>query len=756
MIKIAIICGGPTLERGISLNSARSLLDHLPTDRFEILPLYVDQEKHFYKISSSQLYSNTPSDFDFKLKQIAKKLENEELISLLKSVDLAFPVIHGPFGEDGQLQEFLEKNKIPFIGSDSKTCKQIFLKHQANKNLQKLGYPVLTHFVITPKTKKIPPIQGRAIVKPSSGGSSIGVYSVNTEEEALKKIASLFTLFEDKHVLLEPFCQGKEFTVAVVDSPSKGIFALTPTEIEISYENHQIFDYRKKYLPTNQTYCHTPPRFENKIIQQIQTQAEELFQKLKMQDAVRMDGWVMQDGTIYFSDFNVACGLEQNSFLFRQAAVDGFTHEAILSMLIENACKRHSIAFTSKESLQKTKKQKVFVLFGGRNAERQVSLMSGTNVWLKLLRSEKYEPIPCFLDLNESVWTLPYSFALNHTVEEVFANCLASKQLSAMSLDAWIAHAKKENAFVFIALHGGDGENGSLQKRLEAEKIPFNGSHSTTSHLCMDKLLTGKKIQSMKHPGILSLPKEVISFSSNSSHDGVFEKMTEKFHATRLIIKPKEDGCSAGIALLESQDDLKKYAQFIAQKTSLIPPFSFARQPLPIEMPSSSQDFILEPYIETDLIMIQKNELSMITKTGWIELTVGVIEEKNGYRSLNPSITIAEGSVLSLEEKFQGGTGINITPPPETILSSVLLEKIKSLIEQTARSLEIKSYARIDIFFNRFTEEIIVIEVNTLPGLTPSTVLYHQALAETPPLAPRQFLEKMIDHVLSQGESKNA
>ena len=101
---------------------------------------------------------------------------------------------------------------------------------------------------------------------------------------------------------------------------------------------------------------------------------------------------------------------------------------------------------------------------------------------------------------------------------------------------------------------------------------------------------------------------------------------------------------------------------------------------------------------------------------------------------MNPSITIAEGAILSLEEKFQGGTGINLTPPPEEILSSSATGKIKRLVEKAAQALGIQNYARLDVFFNRLTEKMILIEANTLPGLTPSTVIYHQGLAEEPRL----------------------
>src|SRR3989338_3688440 len=121
--KIALLAGGPSLERGISLNSARSVLDHLESDIIEIVPIYFDQKKRAYKISPAELYSNNPSDFDFKLSKKGSFLSERSLVKLLKSTDIVFPAMHGPFGEDGQIQAFLEKNKILFIGSGSKACK---------------------------------------------------------------------------------------------------------------------------------------------------------------------------------------------------------------------------------------------------------------------------------------------------------------------------------------------------------------------------------------------------------------------------------------------------------------------------------------------------------------------------------------------------------------------------------------------------------------------------------------------------------
>ena len=103
-MKIGLICGGPSLERGISLNSARSLLDHLQNEVIELVPFYLDHKKNAYAISTAQLYSNTPSDFDFKLQETATALNTKQFVQELKKVDLVFPVMHGPYGEDGGIQ----------------------------------------------------------------------------------------------------------------------------------------------------------------------------------------------------------------------------------------------------------------------------------------------------------------------------------------------------------------------------------------------------------------------------------------------------------------------------------------------------------------------------------------------------------------------------------------------------------------------------------------------------------------------------
>lgn len=340
--KIALICGGPSPERGISLNSARSVMDHL-MDKMDIVPFYVDQHKHFYKLDPALLYSNTPSDFDFKLRteeDESIKLSQQALIETLKTFDLVFPVIHGDFGETGELQAILERHQIPFVGCSSETCRNMYYKDRAAMVLKQAGFDTLPSITVSPEGDDKDTIRdffvqhniARAIVKPIAGGSSIGVTAVTSAQQAIN-VVSVVTAPQ----LIEPFCEGREFTVIVLENPDKEPVALVPTEIQISYEDGAIFDYRRKYLPTSNTSWACPPNFLDDVIQKIRTDAEAIFRLFKMRDFARLDGWVLNDGRILFTDMNPLSGMEQNSFIFQQTSRMGMTHQEALGYVIKSA-----------------------------------------------------------------------------------------------------------------------------------------------------------------------------------------------------------------------------------------------------------------------------------------------------------------------------------------------------------------------------------------------------------------------------------
>ncbi|KAF9620432.1 hypothetical protein IFM89_012609 [Coptis chinensis] len=124
---------------------------------------------------------------------------------------------------------------------------------------------------------------------------------------------------------------------------------------------------------------------------------------------------------------------------------------------------------------------------------------------------------------------------------------------------------------------------------------------------------------------------------------------------------------------------------------------------------------IFEPFVETDEIIISskspsENSHHLIWKGNnrWVEITVGVIGKRGAMQSLSPNVTVKEsGDILSLEEKFQGGTGINLTPPPSSIMSNEALERCKQRIELIANTLGLEGFSRIDAFVNADSGESI-------------------------------------------------
>ncbi|MBU0668377.1 ATP-grasp domain-containing protein, partial [Patescibacteria group bacterium] len=511
--KITIICGGPSAERGISLNSARSLFDNLDKDLYDLSLIYFNPRLEAYRISETQIYSNTPLDFDYRLKSEKNALSKEELASELQSTDLVFPAIHGTFGEDGQLQNLMEDLNVKYVGSGPAALNATSDKHLCQQILKENGFFTIPGW-LTLKGESLPDLpEGKYVIKPLHGGSSLGVeyfqVPINDIDNFNEKSGRVFS-HEDK-ALIEPFFEGTEFTLIVLQNEAGDPVSLLPTEIEFHEKSDRFFNYRKKYLATAETRYHTPARFNPEETLKIRSEAEKLFTVLGMRDFARIDGWLKDDGTIWFSDINGISGMEQNSFLFQQAALFGISHKQLLDYIINKKIEKPSPSEKSREELP--------VIFGGNTAERQVSVMSGTNVWMKLKSSDKYKPVPLFLTPDNRIFHIPQFLCLHHTVEEI------DEKIKLLSESDFIANLRNEQVpilkhlninpddveekifvpvqtsfeeialkynFLFLGLHGGDGENGVLQAKLDKLGLPYNGPGEMASALCMDKFASGE------------------------------------------------------------------------------------------------------------------------------------------------------------------------------------------------------------------------------------------------------------------------
>eukprot|EP00898_Chlorokybus_atmophyticus_P000516 jgi/Chlat1/1465/Chrsp12S02012 len=790
------------------------------------------------------MYSNTPSDFDFKLRGMAEKFASpaEFLARLKQTANIVFPILHGRYGEDGGIQSLLEQAALPFIGTPAAAAAQAFDKYTAAVATTELGFAALPICLIESTVDEQPLAEwfvdnsishdnGLVVVKPARAGSSVGVKVARGMKDAIAHAHWILQEEIDTRVVVEQYAHGgREFTAIVLQSrvqvngadESKPV-TLIPTEVELlavdgGSDEVSIFNYRKKYLPTQQVRYHTPPRFSAEETAAIRQCASRLFAALGLRDVARMDGWLLPStthriggdigrtasGTIVLTDINLVSGLEQTSFFFQQAAEVGLSHSSVLRYLLEGSCARAGIRLPpsmarpqSSATSRNKSKRPVFVIFGGRTSERQVSLISGTNVWLKLLESDKYEPRPFLLApgggsdlLQQTVWALPYASVLRHTVEEVVEGCerlLAEEETATqtaalragirqelglpinpaftapphrMQLAEFMHEAHAANAIVFIAVHGGEGEDGSLQAVLEEFGVRYTGSGPESSQICMNKAATATALSGLADKGVTTAAKQLLSRGElqelceastsgrDASADLLWERLTKQLGASSLCIKPASDGCSTGVARLSSAADLLVYARAVAGGAPRLLPGALSQRHAIIEMPQPPPAvLLLEPFIITDSITIGKDgQLLWRGESRWVEVTCGMLGMERAMRALTLSITVREsGDVLSLEEKFQGGTGVNLTPPPPEIISTEALRRAQARLQLAAHTLGLRGFARIDAFVHADTGEVMVIEANTVPGMTPSTVLFHQALAENPPIYPKSFFNAICD-----------
>lgn len=827
MVQVALLLGGPSPERGISLNSARSVADHLEGDGVRIHPIiYFDTGKRPYGISRKMLYSNTPGDFDFKLSRIAKPLSDDELADTLRTADIAFPAMHGELGEDGELQALLEQIGVPYVGSAPDRCKVAYDKFLAHEALRSAGLQTVPSVLISadnPSGEGTDADRDRVarspavVLKPAAGGSSIGVQVIRGSL-AERSAATAEASRRHGRVVVQPFMDGTELTTVVVQGPD-GPVALPPVEVELRRASADgILSFRHKYLASDDTRYHCPPRQPGEVVSAIRATAEAAFEALGLRDFARIDCWLDRAGQVVISDINPISGMEQNSFLFIQAAEVGMTHADVLRLVLSRACERVGVrppVDTWRSADARPGRKRIPVLFGGQTAERHVSVLSGTNVWLKLLRSQRFESQAHFLEDETTVWQLPYGTALRHSAEQIAEACRSAQAQSGkarevveaiaarLGLEPWQRTAGSSVPrrlsldeflegvdFVFLALHGGSGEDGTLQRELDARGVAYNGSGPEASELCMDKYATGQVLAGYEAEGIRTAKKLRVDWSDPRLADetALWEEAQRVCGTSTLVVKPLADGCSAGVVPLRSADELGVYLEALRASASRIEPGRFGlldREQI-VELPLSPSALLFEELIEIDDVTIVDQPTDGASgslqpaepgvdeaspratrsgsqdpdpeparlrwgaerNTGWIEVTVGVLGTAGRMRALSPSLTIAKKGVLSVEEKFMGGTGVNITPPPTPPLGQVRPEAVtrtQELASRTANLLGIRGYARIDAFMHRDRGDIIVIEANSLPGLTASTVLYHQALEEPEPVYPRALLERIID-----------
>ncbi len=604
------------------------------------------------------------------------------------------------------------------------------------------------------------------------------------EKSAAKNIPQLILEADDAEIeiLIEEFIEGKEFSCIVVVDEKNNPIALPPTEI---VKGKEVFDYRSKYLAGLSRKI-TPIQIPDEQIEAIRKECEKLFSFFGFHVYARIDGFIRPDGKIILNDPNTTSGMLPSSFFFHQAAEIGLNPSQFLSFIIHTSVRermRTNVRPAIYEPLlqrlnngidklqQHTEnKIRIAVILGGYSTERHISVESGRNIFEKLASSDKYQPIPVFLTGNNEqheLYQIPINlllkdnaddirekikhFSFHPVIEKIKAQCknitqkfsssnylFVPKQLSYVELP-------NEVEGVFIALHGRPGEDGSVQHQLEKVGLPYNGSGVSSSQITINKFNTNQLLlQHGFHEAQQSLVyKKDWKASEEKFTDSILTK-----HKLPIITKPVDDGCSSAVKKIKTRDELIAFSRLMFREQELLN----ANEAVTLHLKSKEEFPRKEQFLVEDLIAANGAK-------HFLEITCGMLTHYNAdgtisYEVFEPSETLATADVLSLEEKFLAGEGQNITPArfgKSKEEYTKIATQVKTDLEKAARLLNVQGYCRIDAFVRidaNNNAETVVIEVNSLPGMTPATCIFHQAAINH--YKPYEF----IDQILEFGRTK--
>lgn len=327
-IKVAVISGGTSSERIVSIKSARQVFDNLPKDKY--LPTLINITK-----DGRWLYDNKKpvKIYDYKLGY--KKSE-------LKKFDVVFIALHGQFGEDGKIQALLDIIGLPYTGSGVLASALAMDKIKMSELVKLSGISVPRKLVVEKGFNNIKILKNvlsfPCFVKPNRSGSSLGISRVENLKELPKALKKAFK--EDDIVLVEEFIDGREITCGVLGNSQKGkIVILPPAEI---VPKNKFFDFEAKY-DDNQVDEISPAKISSRQTIKVQELSKQIHLLIGANGLTRTD-FVLKSNKFYFLEINTIPGITKESICPKEAKAAGISFGSFLDKQVKMVLKNKTFA----------------------------------------------------------------------------------------------------------------------------------------------------------------------------------------------------------------------------------------------------------------------------------------------------------------------------------------------------------------------------------------------------------------------------
>lgn len=347
-LSLAVIFGGMSTEHDVSIVSGASILNNLDKEKYEIFPIYIDKD------GSWNRYSGEMADLS-KL-HVGDKICNIEKINnpidYLKKCDVAFPVLHGLYGEDGTIQGLLELLKIKYVGckvlasslamdkayakvifekAGLKQAKYVYIYKINSEEYEFIGENFDINYVNINNLaeKVIEKLNLPVFVKPSNSGSSVGIKKATTKDELIEAI--IYAGKYDDKIVIEEQIIGHEVECAVLGN--RDVLASGVGEIK-SAESYYTFD--AKYN-NSESRTVIPAEIPKGVAERIRKQAVKAFKAIDGKGLARVDFFVDNNEEIYINEINTMPGFTQISMYPKLFEASGISYKELLNKIIELA-----------------------------------------------------------------------------------------------------------------------------------------------------------------------------------------------------------------------------------------------------------------------------------------------------------------------------------------------------------------------------------------------------------------------------------
>jgi D-alanine-D-alanine ligase len=327
-VRVAVLLGGRSSEHDVSLASARSVIDALDPERYETVTVEIGRDGR-WELGTGDNGARSAAE--------TLPVPTAKVPATLGEVDVVFPVLHGPFGEDGTVQGLLELAGVPYVGAGVLGSALAMDKDVFKAVMRDRGIPVTRNITLRPDEGPENPFGYPAFVKPARLGSSVGISKVHDDEELATAVALAFQ--HDEKVLVEEFVEGVEVECGVLGNERPE--ASLPGEIvSHGFEGADWYDYSAKYAEGGMDLL-IPPRLGEATIERVQELAVRSFVAGECEGMARVDFFVKPDGEVLVNELNTIPGFTATSVYAKLFAASGVPYPELVDRLVQLALERH-------------------------------------------------------------------------------------------------------------------------------------------------------------------------------------------------------------------------------------------------------------------------------------------------------------------------------------------------------------------------------------------------------------------------------